>query len=62
MGGRPRLPWGLAAGRRGRPSGYYYRTSGSPSDAWASLPRSAHSQPSEQIGDPSDVHSWSARG
>jgi hypothetical protein len=52
----------LRSGRRGgRPYGDY-RTPGSPSDAWASLPRSVHSQPSEQIGVPSDVHSWSATG
>ena len=38
-----------------------YRLPESSSDAWESL-RSPHSQPSEQIGDPSEVHSWSATG
>jgi hypothetical protein len=39
-----------------------YRLPESSSDAWESVPRSLHSQPSEQIGDPSEVHSWSATG
>jgi hypothetical protein len=60
LGGCPDSARADAADAAG-PSGYY-RTSGSPSDAWASFPGSVHSQPSEQIGDPSDVHSWSAKG